>query len=112
MTESIIINPSDVRAAGQELLDLSSSSAGGPVSFHTIMRELIDAVGGAGAETWGDDSFGKQFAEGANGYRASRSNLLKGGNDMLTTLQDFGTGLTTAANNTSNGESGNVNNFR
>ncbi|MFI6172433.1 hypothetical protein ACIBCN_37035 [Nocardia sp. NPDC051052] len=112
MTQSIIVNPSDVRAAGQELLDMSSGTPGGAVSFHAIMRELTDAVGGAGTETWGDDSFGKQFAEGANGYRASRSNLLKGGNDMLETLEDFGTGLTTAANSMSNGESGNVDNFR
>lgn len=104
MAEKLIVTPSAVRAGGNELLAAQAA-------FETIMRTLSTSVGSNGSETWGTDSYGKQFAEGTNGYYSSRGNLLKGGSDMSDTLREFGTGLIDASNTAVKTESGNTSAF-
>ncbi|MGC4994602.1 hypothetical protein [Nocardia salmonicida] len=91
MPETIIITPSNVRAGGNELLAAKTA-------FDAILNTLATTVESNGSETWGDDSYGKQFADGDTGYRSSRSNLLSGGRDMAETVGEFGTGLVSASN--------------
>ncbi|MRH89360.1 hypothetical protein GFY24_18220 [Nocardia sp. SYP-A9097] len=104
MTERIIITPSDVRAGGDELLTAEAA-------FETIMAKLSSAIGANGSETWGEDSYGRQFADGKSGYYNSRSNLLKGGRDMSAALRQFGTGLIDASNSAKKTEFGNATSF-
>lgn len=104
MPGKLIITPSDVRAGGNELLTAKAA-------FETILNTLSTTVGANGAETWGDDSYGKQFADGKNGYIGSRSNLLKGGHDMSETIGEFGTGLIDASNTATKTEYGNTSAF-
>ncbi|MFI9504714.1 hypothetical protein [Nocardia sp. NPDC052566] len=90
MAETIIIDPANVRAGATELLTAKAA-------FDTAITTLSESVGSYGAETWGRDSYGKEFADGEKGYRSSRGNLLRGGREMVGTVEDFGDGLLQAA---------------
>ncbi|PXX61718.1 hypothetical protein DFR70_108276 [Nocardia tenerifensis] len=91
MSETIIVTPEDVRAGGNELMAAKSA-------FETVMRTLSETIDTYGPETWGKDSYGREFADGERGYRSSRNNLLSGGRDMVRTVGEFGTGLLRAGN--------------
>ncbi|MFE3188748.1 hypothetical protein ACFXHA_07035 [Nocardia sp. NPDC059240] len=47
-----------------------------------------DALG----EPWGNDSLGKQFADGEQGYLASRKNIVEGATNMAGTFGNFSKG--------------------
>ncbi|QIS02311.1 hypothetical protein F5X71_08220 [Nocardia brasiliensis] len=91
MSEKIIVDPAEVRSGGTELLAAKAA-------FENTMHTLAAAIDGYGPETWGRDSYGREFAEGEQGYRSSRNNLLSGGRQMVRTVEDFGSGLIRAAN--------------
>ncbi|MVU78986.1 hypothetical protein GPX89_17250 [Nocardia sp. ET3-3] len=61
----------DVRDGIQGVVDTFESSA--------------DGLG----EPWGSDSLGKQFAEGAQGYLASKKNIVDGAKNMAGTFANF-----------------------
>ncbi|WP_156959805.1 hypothetical protein [Nocardia sp. BMG51109] len=86
MAERVEIDPSKLGLAGESMLSIKDKMA-------AIFAKLNDEVGSAGEETWGDDKFGKGFAEGEEGYIESRKQLLGGGGDMVKTIGEFGQGM-------------------
>ncbi|CAM4526387.1 hypothetical protein NONI108955_43605 [Nocardia ninae] len=100
MAETIIVDPAHVRAGGTELIAAKAA-------FETTMNTLSEAIGSHGPETWGKDSYGKEFADGEKGYRSSRNNLLSGGREMVQTVEEFGNGLIRAANSSESADVGN-----
>ncbi|MEV6391249.1 hypothetical protein [Nocardia xishanensis] len=104
MSVTIIVSPAAVRAGGTELIAAKTA-------FETTMDILSQAIGSYGTETWGKDSYGKEFADGENGYRSSRNNLLGGGREMVETVDDFGNGLIRAANTSESADFGNSSAF-
>lgn len=104
MPETIIVTPGAVRAGGTELIAAKTA-------FETTMNTLSETVGSYGPETWGKDSYGREFADGEKGYRSSRNNLLSGGRDMVRTVEDFGSGLIRAANSSESADFGNSSTF-
>ena len=107
MADEIIITPGDLSSAGRQVLDAQTQ-------LQTIVNTLSNGVSRYGEETWGNDSYGRDFADdskGNPGYISSRTNLLKGGSDMATAIGEFGTGMTTAASNASTGEDNSSSSF-
>ncbi|MGV9614049.1 hypothetical protein [Nocardia xishanensis] len=104
MSETIIVTPDDVRAGGTQLIAAKTA-------FETTVNILSEAIGSYGTETWGKDSYGKEFADGENGYRSSRNNLLSGGREMVQTVEDFGNGLIQVANTSESADFGNSSAF-
>lgn len=104
MAETIVISPGEVRAGGNELLAAKAD-------LDAVLATLRTVVAANGTETWGDDSYGRQFADGKTGYRSSRTNLLDGVREFATTIGEFGTGLIGAADRTERTETGNTARF-
>jgi hypothetical protein len=107
MADGIIITPGDLYSAGRQVLEAQTQ-------LQAIVDTLSNGVNQYGVETWGNDSYGRNFADDSNGnpgYVSSRTNLLSGGNNMATAIGEFGTGMTTAANNASTGEDNSASSF-
>jgi hypothetical protein len=90
VADKVQVNPDQLTKAGNKMLAVQQK-------MNNIITTLDNAVGEAGTETWGNDSFGKGFADGDNGYIASRKQLISGGHDMATSLTQFGNGMIDAA---------------
>ncbi|MET7768252.1 hypothetical protein [Nocardia sp. NPDC005366] len=101
MPEQIVIAPSAIEAAGLELHTAASM-------FERIIDTLAKSAFSNGSETWGNDSYGHQFADGSNGYISSRDNLVRGGRDMAETITQFGTGMIDASMKMTGTEFGNA----
>lgn len=86
-------------------LDALTKAADVPEEVSRKVREVIDTLHGtlAGIENdatdqpWGNDKFGKKFADGDKGYKATRTNMVEGGYGMADALFEFGQGERTAA---------------
>jgi hypothetical protein len=90
VADKVQVNPDQLTKAGNNMLAVQQK-------MNNIITALDNAVGKAGAETWGNDRFGNGFADGGNGYIASRKQLLSGGHEMAASLQQFGQGMIDAA---------------
>ncbi len=90
MTQPIEVDPTKLANAGHHLLSVKDKMDG-------IVGKLKNAVGHAGTETWGNDKFGKGFADGEDGYTKSRTELLAGADETVKSLQQFGQGMVDAA---------------
>ncbi|RDI43606.1 hypothetical protein DFR68_12073 [Nocardia mexicana] len=64
------------------------------------------------AAPWGDDAFGKKFADGENGYKKARDNLMEGIQNMRKTLDEFADGQKGAVIKLEKQEGDNVRGFR
>lgn len=62
-----------------------------------VVNTLVSSAEARG-DCWGDDSMGNQFANGKNGYLASKTNILDGANNMAGTFANFSQGQTDSAN--------------
>jgi uncharacterized protein YukE len=91
MTESLSVNPDDLRTAAANVADISSE-----------MKQVLSALKGqlaALGSPWGNDSTGDQFANGSNGYLA-QVDTVDGSIDATTRqLDSLSQSLTSAASN-------------
>ncbi|MFI5780704.1 hypothetical protein [Nocardia sp. NPDC051570] len=86
MTQPIEVDPTKLENAGHHMLSVRDKMDG-------IVGKLKSSVGAAGTETWGNDKFGKGFADGDDGYLESRTELLSGADETVKSLQQFGQGM-------------------
>ncbi|MGV9678510.1 hypothetical protein ACWDSJ_24790 [Nocardia sp. NPDC003482] len=91
MADAVEVDPAKLTATGNHMLTVRDKLGG-------IVSHLNGAVGTAGPETWGTDSFGKGFADGDDGYVRSRTELLSGAHELVISLGQFGQGMIDAAN--------------
>lgn len=89
MTGNVTVDPEALRAAASRATDLQGRVA-------EIVDTLTSTLQSHGAP-WGDDHYGREFAEGDNGYLAVHKNLISGGQTMVTSLSDLATGQNDAA---------------
>ncbi|WP_327143719.1 hypothetical protein [Nocardia sp. NBC_01327] len=80
-------------------------------SIDTVVKTLTASADGRG-EPWGNDSLGKNFADGANGYLKSRENIIDGANNMAGTFDNFSKGQTDAAAQLTSMDQGNSDGFK
>ncbi len=98
---SVEINPDQLRTAASDCDRIHGSIV-------TALRNLQSAVDAEQAP-WGNDSFGKKFADGDKGYLAVSKNLLDGINDLATTFGTFASGQREAADELNNADTGHAN---
>ncbi|WP_067667188.1 hypothetical protein [Nocardia miyunensis] len=98
---SVEINPEQLRTAASDCDRIHSSV----LSTLKTLRTAVDAE----QAPWGNDSFGKKFADGDKGYIAVSKNLLEGINDLATTFGTFASGQREAADELSNADTGHSN---
>jgi uncharacterized protein YukE len=65
--------------------------------LHSTITTLTTSLAGRGAP-WGGDSYGRKFADGADGYQSSAQTLISGANSLEAVFGTFATGLRNAAN--------------
>jgi len=68
MADNFSADPDKVQAVAQQLADIGAQMNG-------ILTSLNSKLAGEG-QPWGDDSTGKQFADGSNGYTAQSQSIL------------------------------------
>ncbi|WP_019929536.1 hypothetical protein [Nocardia sp. BMG111209] len=107
---AIVVYPDRLADAGRRLSGGGSGSAQGELA--AIVGELTTRLHDYGPQTWGTDSYGRQFADGRDGYVAARDNLLTGGTQMATAIGSIGRGLIDAAGNFTANEASGRENFR
>jgi hypothetical protein len=78
--EPLGVTPAELRATSRYLADVSSQMKG----VHTALLDMLSGEGDA----WGNDKIGKQFADGAQGYR-SQSDWVDGSINAKTQLLDY-----------------------
>ncbi|MQY24075.1 WXG100 family type VII secretion target [Nocardia macrotermitis] len=98
---SIEINPGQLRTAATDCDNIHSSVL-------NVLNNLKAATSGT-QTPWGNDSFGKKFAEGDKGYISVSKNLLDGVNDLATTFGAFASGQREAADELTNADTGQAN---
>ncbi|MFI6870207.1 hypothetical protein [Nocardia sp. NPDC050406] len=64
--------------------------------IESVIDTFVAATNSRG-EPWGNDTLGNQFAEGKEGYKATKANLVLGANNMAGTFNNFSTGQAKAA---------------
>ncbi|GAA5067095.1 hypothetical protein [Nocardia callitridis] len=104
MAEEISVDTGKLRGA-------AAISGGVGDRIGAILTELEGVTGGDGTP-WGNDSFGKKFADGANGYVAARENLTGAVGGMAKTFNDIEAGQSDAANELEVGEIDNQGGFQ
>lgn len=62
----------------------------------TVLAVLAEELAAAG-HPWGDDEFGRQFAEGPQGYRAASAHLSAGAEAVQKALRQFALGIAEGA---------------
>ncbi|MCX4093064.1 hypothetical protein [Nocardia sp. alder85J] len=107
---SIVVYPGKLADAGRQLSGSGSATAQGQLA--AIVGDLTTALHNYGSQTWGDDSYGKKFADGKEGYVAARDDLLSGGSDMASVIGSVGRTLIDAAGNFTGNEASGRDNFR
>jgi hypothetical protein len=89
----IEVSPEALTAAANKMYSLQDRVAG-------IRNTLSTNAAGLG-EPWGNDSYGKHFANGSEGYLANRDSLIQGPSgalpQLVTEFQSFGDDMTSAA---------------
>jgi hypothetical protein len=80
VTESLGVDPFDLRMASTYLADVSHRMKAVQSSLHELL--------GAEGEAWGHDKIGDQFANGGQGYR-SQLNWVDGSIAAKTELLDY-----------------------
>ncbi|WP_040794551.1 hypothetical protein [Nocardia higoensis] len=93
MAERIEIDPYALDKAA----DITLTAAG---EVERIIGNLTSALALEDDATnfpWGNDSFGKKFADGGKGYKASRDALLEGGRSLVRGTKGFADGQKQAA---------------
>jgi WXG100 family type VII secretion target len=91
MTESLSVNPDDLRTAAANVADISSE-----------MKQVLSTLKGqlaALGSPWGNDSTGDQFANGSDGYLAQVDNVDSSIDATTQQLDSLSQSLTTAASN-------------
>jgi WXG100 family type VII secretion target len=91
MTESLSVNPDDMRTAAANVADISSE-----------MKQVLSTLKGqlaALGSPWGNDSTGDQFANGSNGYLAQVDNVDSSIDATTQQLDSLSQSLTAAASN-------------
>ncbi|MFC9993628.1 hypothetical protein [Nocardia sp. NPDC127526] len=73
----------------------------------TVVNTLVSAIESRG-EPWGNDTLGKNFSEGENGYIASKGNIVQGARNMSGTFGNFAKGQQEALDYLSSMDSGNA----
>jgi uncharacterized protein YukE len=91
MADQLNVTPSDLSAAGGQLSDVSSQ-------VKAVLSSLQAKLAGYG-EPWGDDSTGKSFAEGTDGYIAQRDWVFGAIGNNTEVLDGYSTSLTDSAKN-------------
>ncbi|MFI9504992.1 hypothetical protein [Nocardia sp. NPDC052566] len=86
MSDSIILDTDALKKAGDKMVGIQRS-------IDVVIAKLSSRVTANGTETWGDDKFGEDFANGTNGYTTSRQSLLTGGTEISKTVRSFGHGM-------------------
>ncbi|MGX1810169.1 hypothetical protein ACWIGI_31015 [Nocardia sp. NPDC055321] len=80
--------------------DLLNTAAGktGKVrdGIEKVVDTLVSSADGRG-RPWGDDTLGRNFFDGDNGYDKSSQNIIKGAGNMAGTFDNFSKGQTKAA---------------
>jgi hypothetical protein len=107
---AIVVYPDQLADAGRTLGGGGTGTAQGELD--AIVGELTTTLHNYGPQTWGDDTYGKQFADGREGYVAARDNLLSGGTDMATVIGSIGRSLIAAAGNFTSNEAAGRDTFR
>ncbi|WP_157762212.1 hypothetical protein [Nocardia yamanashiensis] len=80
-------------------------------NIEKIMDTLEASTSGRG-EPWGNDTLGKGFADGPQGYIASRTNMIEGGGNMAGTFGNFSKGQADSAAKLQRMEDGNRDSFK
>ncbi|WP_330183408.1 hypothetical protein OHB26_07000 [Nocardia sp. NBC_01503] len=76
----------------KDLLRTASNKTGAVRDgIDTIIDTLITTTNGRG-EPWGNDTMGKGFADGDNGYVKSSGNIIDGARNMSGTFANFSKG--------------------
>ncbi|MQY24986.1 hypothetical protein [Nocardia aurantia] len=107
---AIVVYPDRLADAGRRLSGSGTGSAQGELA--AIVGDLTTRLDNYGSQTWGDDSYGKKFADGHDGYLAARDNLLTGGTEMAAAIGSVGRGLIAAAGNFTDNEASGRDRFR
>lgn len=98
-------------------IDLLHVAAGKTDKVHdgveAVVNTLVANIGARG-EPWGgsEDTLGKGFAEGKNGYKSSRDNLVTGGRNVAATFANISKGQSDGARKLQGMEDGNRDGFR
>lgn len=103
MSGSVEVDTNQLRKAAVE-------SDGIHDSLTRTLSTLRGVVSGGGSP-WGNDSFGKKFADGDKGYLAARENLLAAIEQMATTFGGYANGQRSAADTMDAMEAGNAHGY-
>ncbi|MEU2103158.1 hypothetical protein [Nocardia sp. NPDC019255] len=76
-----------------------------------IIDRLSASIAARG-NCWGNDTIGRNFANGSGGYTTTRDNLIKGARNVAGTFQNFSEGQTKTANLLRDMEHGNRDGIR
>lgn len=87
-----VIRMSDGRLEAYEDLLITASNKTGDVrdGINAVLSAFTTATDARGV-CWGNDSLGSQFANGSNGYLASKGNMIEGVRNMAGTFDNFST---------------------
>lgn len=91
MADELNVTPSDLSAAGDQLSDVSSQ-------VKSVLSSLQAKLAGYG-EPWGDDSTGKSFANGSEGYIAQRDWVFGAISNNTSVLDGYASSLSDSAQN-------------
>ncbi|MCU1643452.1 MAG: hypothetical protein JWN03_3727 [Nocardia sp.] len=94
--------------------DLLRTAAGKTAAVQDGIQQVVNTLVSSSdsrGEPWGDDSLGNQFANGANGYTKSKTNILEGANNMAGTFGNFSQGQLDAVTKLTNMDQGNASGF-